>query len=188
MYIISLSHTHTHEIWITGIIIILYQQKEHIVVIFTEGVNRAKVKAKDVVDGNTVHSVYTRVRVLWTRKWVKPRIKSTSCRENDGVEDVVGLDGWWSGGSRGSVPHLPRAKGRGGGNPCQRCIDFYTTTTTTYHYTTTTATDTTTTAPTTTATATTTLPPPAALPRVARRPPLFHIAPTPSPRCVSVQY
>jgi hypothetical protein len=60
--------------------------------------NRAKVKAKDVDDENTLHTTYTRVCVLWARKWVKPRIKSTSCREDDGVDDeekddVVGWDG-----------------------------------------------------------------------------------------------
>lgn len=41
----------------------------------------------------------------------------------------VGRNSRSCGGARGGIPRLrPRAGRRGGGNPCRRCIDFYTTT------------------------------------------------------------
>lgn len=93
--------------------------------------------------------------------------ESTSCREDDGVEDYEAGEG---GGARPAPPPSQRTRSR----QSMSAVYWFLY----YHYTTTTATATTSTTATTTEAAATT---------TTTSPPLFHIAPTP-PRYVYVQY
>lgn len=103
--------TYIIYLYITEIIITLSAERAYCLST-GRGVNRAKVKAKDVDDENACECIH--VSCMCSRKWAKPCTKCVPRVER----------------TAGALAVVCRtATSIGGGNPCWRCIDFYPTAT-----------------------------------------------------------